>query len=281
VAKLTDKQRARMPRSAFAYIDSKGERRLPIFDEPHVRSALSRFNQVQFESEAARDEARTRLLKAARKYGVVPVGFIQSQLRTERRRGQADTASRRGAALPTGVVTFLMTDVEGSTSLLAELEDGYGAVLSDIRRIIRDKVRAAGGHEVEVHADEFLGAFAHAPDALAAAVAIQRRMTDKAWPTKKPVRVRSGIHRGHPTLTDGAYFGLSVHATARVCQVAHGGQVLVSRTAHEAIVELVPEEIGFVNLGEHRLRGFQRPDVLYQVTAPGLPTRFSALRTTL
>jgi class 3 adenylate cyclase len=281
LATLTDKQRARMPRRAFAYIDSKGVRRLPIFDEPHVRSALSRFNQVQFESEAARDEARTRLLKAARTYGVVPVGFIQSQLRTERRRGQADTASRRAAALPTGAVTFLMTDVEGSTSLLAELEDGYGAVLSDIRRIIRDKVRTAGGHEVEVHGDEFLAAFAHAPDAVAAAIAIQHRITDKSWPTKKPVRVRVGIHRGHPALTDGAYIGLSVHATARVCQVAHGGQVLVSRTAHEAIVELVPAEVGFVSLGEHRLRGFPRADILFQLTAPGLPTRFPPLRTTL
>jgi class 3 adenylate cyclase len=281
MSKLTDKQRLRMPRSAFAYIDSKGQRRLPIFDEPHVRSALSRFNQVQFESEAARDEARTRILKAARKFGVVPVGFIQSQLRTERRRGQADSVSRRAAKLPTGAVTFLMTDVEGSTLLLAELEDGYGTVLSDIRRIIREKVRTGGGHEVEVHADEFLAAFANAPDAVAAAIAIQRRITDKAWPTKKPVRVRAGIHRGHPTLNEGAYIGLSVHATARVCQVAHGGQVLVSRTAHEAIVELLPADVGFVSLGEHRLRGFPRPDVLYQVTAPGLPTRFPALRTTL
>jgi class 3 adenylate cyclase len=281
MATLTESQRAKMPKSAFAYIDSRGKRRLPIFDEAHVRSALSRFNQVEFESEAARDEARTRLLKAARRFGVVPVGFIQSQLRKERTRGRDEAQARRIAALPTGTVTFLMTDVQDSTALLAELGEGYGPMLSDVRRLIREKVRKFGGHEVEVHADEFLGVFAYAPAACEAAVAIQQRMVDKAWPTRRPVRVRIGIHRGHPTQTDGHYIGLSVHAVARVCQAAHGGQVVVSRSAKEAMAGGLPEDIGFRALGRHRLRGFPRPDLLYQVTAPGLRTSFPRLRTTL
>lgn len=281
MAKLTEAQRARMPKTAFAYVDSRGRRRLPIFDEAHVRSALSRFNQVEFESEAARDEARTRLLRAARRHGVVPVGFIQSQLRKERTRGRDEAQARRNAALPAGTVTFLMTDVQDSTALLAGLGEGYGPMLSDVRRLIREKVRKFGGHEVEVHADEFLGVFASAPAACEAAVAIQQRMADKAWPTRRPVRVRIGIHRGHPTQTDGHYIGLSVHAVARVCQAAHGGQIVVSRSAKEAMVDHLPEGVGYRALGRHRLRGFPRPDLLYQVTAPDLRVSFPRLRTTL
>lgn len=281
MANLSDAKRRQLPKTAFAYIDSAGRRRLPIYDEAHVRSALGRFNQVHFESDRARDEARTRLLRAARRFGVLPVGFIASQLRKERSRGQADAQGRRVESLPAGTVTFLMSDIEGSTALLAELGDRYGAVLADVRRLIRAQVRRAGGHEVEVHADDFLAVFAKAPAALDAALAIQRRMRDKAWPGERTVRVRIGLHRGHPTLTDTGYLGLSVHAVARVCQVAHGGQVLVSRSAHEAVTDAPREGVTFRDLGQHRLRGFPRPDVLYQVDAPDLDGDFPPLRTTL
>ncbi len=281
MAKLTEKKRAQLPKSAFAYIDSHGRRRLPIFDEAHVRSALGRFNQVAFESDAARDQARTKLLRAAKRFGVVPVGFIEAQLRTERRRGHADAQARHVKKLPSGTVTFLMTDIEGSTSLLAELGVEYAALMADVRRLLRDKVRRAGGHEVEVHADEFLAAFAEAPAALDAAIGIQRRVGDKAWPSKRPVRIRIGIHRGHPTLTETGYIGLSVHAVSRVCQAAHGGQILVSRSAHEAMTDEPPDDVTFRSLGRRRLRGFPRPDVIYQVLAPDLPKRFPRLRTSL
>ncbi|MEX0631179.1 MAG: adenylate/guanylate cyclase domain-containing protein [Chloroflexota bacterium] len=281
MAKLSEKQRARLPKSAFASIDSRGRRRLPIYDEAHIRSALGRFNQVAFESDAARDQARTRLLRAAKRFGVVPVGFIEAQLRTERRRGHADAQAQRVKKLPTGVVTFVMTDIEGSTSILAELGADYASLMADVRRVLREKVRRAGGHEVEVHADDFLAAFAKAPAALDAALAIQRRMGDKAWPTKRPVRIRIGIHRGHPTLSETGYIGLSVHAVARVCQAAHGGQVLVSRSAHDAMTDELPDDVTFRSLGRRRLRGFPRPDVIYQVQAPDLPRRFPPLRTSL
>jgi len=279
MAKLSAKKRAQLPKSAFAYIDSRGRRRLPIYDEAHIRSALGRFNQVAFESDAAREQARTKLLRAARKFGVLPVGFIEAQLRTERRRGHADAQAQRVKKLPAGAVTFVMTDIEGSTSLLAELEVEYAALMADVRRLLRDKVRRAGGHEVEVHADDFLAAFANAPAALDAALAIQRRMRDKAWPSKRPVRIRIGIHRGHPTVTETGYIGLSVHAVSRVCQAAHGGQILVSRSAHEAMTDELPDDVTFRSLGRRRLRGFPRPDVIYQVQAPDLPKRFPPLRT--
>ena len=281
MTKLSERQRAKLPKSAFAYIDSQGRRRLPIYDEAHIRAALARFNQVQFESDAARDQARTRILRAARKHGVLPVGFIESQLRGERTRGQADAQARRVVGLPSGTVTFLMTDIESSTLLLSELGDRYAATLSDVRRILRDRVRRAGGHEVETHADEFLAVFPKAPGALDAALAIHRRMRDRAWPSERPVRVRIGIHRGHPTLTETGYIGLSVHAVARVCQAAHGGQIICSRAALEAMATLAPPEVVFRDLGLHRLRGFPRPDVLYQATVDDLQVEFPPLRTSL
>src|SRR5919108_368533 len=108
--RLGAKERAQLPDSAFAYIDSQGRRRLPIHDASHVRNALARFGQVQFEDEEARDRARSRLLRAAKKHGIMPIGFINAQLRPDRR-------------LPTGQVTFLLTDIEASTQLLARLDD--------------------------------------------------------------------------------------------------------------------------------------------------------------
>src|SRR3954452_17737852 len=118
---LRAKERAQLPDSAFAYIDSRGGRRLPIHDAAHVRNALARFGQVAFEDQAARDRARSRLLRAAQKHGIMPIGFISAQLRPNRK-------------LPTGHVTFLLTDIEGSTELLARLGDRYAALLTEVRR---------------------------------------------------------------------------------------------------------------------------------------------------
>jgi class 3 adenylate cyclase len=254
---------------------------LPIYDKAHVRSALGRFDQVQFESAAARDLARKRVLQAAKRFGVVPVGFIEAQIRKERGRSAAQRRGERMAALPSGAVTFLMTDIEGSTALLAALGDDYAGVLADVRRLLRSRVRAAGGHEVEAHADEYLAAFSRTVDALAAAIAIQRRMAAKAWPRPHTVRVRIGLHRGHPNKTDTGYIGLSVHATARVCQAAHGGQIVLSRWVFDSLGDDAPEGVSLRNLGEHRLRGFPRPDDLFQVEAEGLALEFPALRTEL
>lgn len=103
--KLTARERARLPDSAFAYIDAQGRRRLPIHDEVHVRNALARFTRVSFEDDATRDAARKRLLKAAKKYGIVPVGFIDGQLKSERLNAETRSGSIDAASLPTGFVT--------------------------------------------------------------------------------------------------------------------------------------------------------------------------------
>ena len=152
--KLDARQRALLPDRAFAYIDQEGRRRLPIHDEAHVRNALARFDMVAFQDEAARDRARRRLLNAAKKYGIVPVGFITGQLQSERSARATDLS-----AFPTGTVTFLLTDIEGSTQLLRRLGDDYAGLLRDVRAINRNAVRRAGGMKVDTHGDEFFSVF--------------------------------------------------------------------------------------------------------------------------
>src|SRR5213594_4808533 len=141
--RLKTSKRSRLPDRAFAYIDSRGRRRLPVHDKAHVRNALARFDQVAFEDDAARERARQRLLRAAKKYGIVPLGFFDGQLRKERLEGQIKARAIDIASLPRGTVTFLLTDIEGSTRLLDRLGDAYVALLRDVRTIIRTCVRRA------------------------------------------------------------------------------------------------------------------------------------------
>ena len=385
MARLDASKRARLPASAFAYVDSRGRRRLPIHDEAHVRNALARFSQVAFEDDAARERARTRLLNAAKKYGIVPVGFITGQLESERRHatagrvvielgrnaapgeleqrlrsvlrdptlavlhwsdtsgayldgtgkpvplpteegervvtylerhgrpmtalvhdpavledpdlaetvlaavrfvvendrvyGQVPATATDAAALPTGFVTFLMTDIEDSTALLHRLGDRYGGLLNDVRGIVRAAVLRAGGREVDVRADEFFAVFERAVDAVEAAVAIQRTLGQRARSHDLEVRVRVGIHSGRPTLTDVGYIGLAVHTTARVCAAAHGGQIVMSGETREAVGRSVPIGVRLRSRGRHRLPGLTDAQALFQVQAEGLLGRFPPPRT--
>jgi class 3 adenylate cyclase len=263
--KLGARKRSELRDTAFAYVDPQGRRRLPIHDESHVRNALSRFNQVVFEDDTARDRARTRLLKAAKRYGIVPVGFVTGQLR-------AHGLQR----LPIGAVTFLMSDIEGSTGLLLQLGDRYAKALTDTRRISRAAVRSAGGWEVDARADEFFAVFRHAHEAIGASLSIQRRLRDHSWPDGAQVRLRMGIHSGRPTLTDGGYVGVSVHTAARITGLAYGGQILLSKATLTSLGEERPEEITFVDLGEHHLRGLGA-HALYHVSVADLPGEFPPL----
>jgi class 3 adenylate cyclase len=257
VAKLDAADRAGLPNSAFAYVDSRGRRRLPIHDASHVRNALARFNQVEFEDERARERARTRLLNAAKKYRIVPVGFIAAQLRSERELGPS------APDLPTGFVTLLMTDVEGSTALVQQLGDRYGRLITGVRALLGDAVTEAGGYVVDSRADDFFAAFATPRDGLEASIAIQRELAGRTWTGGVEVRVRAGLHSGYPTLSRGA---------------AHGGQILVSGDARLAARESAPDGIRFRSLGDVKLRGLPAPVPLYQLGARGLTTRFPPLR---
>ncbi len=267
---LGRKQRARLPDSAFAHGDSHGRRRLPIHDESHVRNALARFNQVVFEDEAARDRARTRLLKAAKRYGIVPIGFITGQLRSSHQ-----PPPRR---LPEGEVTFLLADIEDSTGLLRRLGDGYARLLADVRGLLRLAIGEAGGVEVDVRADELFAVFARPLDALTAALTIQRRVRDGAWPEGLELRIRVGLHTGTPTLTESGYVGLAVHAAARICFAAHGRQIVLSRSARDALGGSTPEVV-FRELGHHLLAGIPEPELLFQVEVADLPHDFPPPRT--
>jgi class 3 adenylate cyclase len=266
MARLGARERAQLPDSAFAYIDSSGKRRLPIHDAAHVRNALARFGQVAFEDEAARDRARNRLLRAAKKHGIMPIGFISSQLDPQRK-------------LPKGHITFLLTDIEGSTELLARLDDQYAKLLTDVRRRVRAAIRRAGGREVSARGDDQFAVFERARDAVEAALAIQRAIRDGGWPGGiDDVRLRIGLHRGRPTLTDTGYVGISVHAAARICFAAHGGQIVISGAVRSAVLDTLPDGVSLKELGAWRFRGLPEPVTIYQVEADGLLDDFPPLR---
>ena len=271
MATLDARKRASLPDSAFAYVDSKGNRRLPINDESHVRNALSRFNQVKFESEEARERAFRRLLKAATKYGIAPIGFITRQLRQARGADSSD--------LPSGAVTLLLSDIEGSTKLVQDLGEDYPSVLEQVRAIIRETVGRHDGYEVDSRADEFFAVFAEAAGAVATAVEIQRGLQDAMWPGGLQVRVRIGLNSGSPAVNDDTgYVGLPVHVMARVCNAGHGGQILLT--------EATRSELGTLP-GWHRARfprrsaalaGLPGPETLFQVKTRGLVEEFPPLR---
>jgi class 3 adenylate cyclase len=265
MASLSAKERAQLPDRAFAYVDSDGKRRLPIHDAAHVRNALARFGQVAFEDDAARDRARNRLLNAAKKHGIMPIGFISAQLQPDRK-------------LPTGNVTFLLADIEGSTALLGRLEDRYSDVLADVRRVVRAAVRPAGGHVVSARGDDVFAVFERTPSALDAALAIQRAMQAHAWPGGSECRLRIGLHRGRPALTETGYVGLSVHAAARICFSAHGGQIVLSAAVRASIDAPLPNEVSLSDLGAWRFRGLPEPIEIFQVETPDLASDFPPLR---
>jgi class 3 adenylate cyclase/DNA-binding NarL/FixJ family response regulator len=167
-------------------------------------------------------------------------------------------------------LTFLFTDVEGSTRLLERLGPGYGIVLERHRALITGAIESNGGRVVDCIGDEFFAAFPAARDAVAGAVDAQRRMGAEEWPIDLPVKVRIGVHSGRAHTAGDGFVGLAVHHTARVCQTARGGEILVSDTVDLA-------EFDAVDVGEHRLKGIPRTTRLLRVVADGLETDFPPL----
>jgi class 3 adenylate cyclase len=183
------------------------------------------------------------------------------------------------STLPTGTVTFVFTDIEGSTRLLQELGDDYGAVVSAHRRIIRDCFAGRGGAEMDTQGDAFFFSFAQARAAVEAAVAAQRALREHEWPRDGVVRVRMGLHTGEPAVGEEGYIGLDVVRAARICSAGHGDQILISETTRALLGNRFPEGVTVRDLGEAHLKDIQHEHV-FQLSLDDGPTSFPPLKTT-
>jgi DNA-binding NarL/FixJ family response regulator/class 3 adenylate cyclase len=182
---------------------------------------------------------------------------------------------------PTATVTFLFSDVEGSTALLRKLRERYVAVMSDHEQLLREAWGRAGGRELDADGDSFFVAFRRPRNAVDAAVAAQRAVATHPWPDGVDLRVRIGIHTGEASVAGDQYVGLAVHRAARICDVGHGGQILLSETTR-SLLEDEEEELEGVevrDLGPQLLKDFDRAVRIYQLTVEGLEREFPALRT--
>ncbi len=189
-----------------------------------------------------------------------------------------DSASTTNAA-PTGTVTFLFTDIEGSTRLLERLHGAYADVLAEHRRILRDAFARWNGHEVDTQGDSFFVAFSRASDALSCAVESQRALANATWPDGADVRVRMGIHTGEPLVAGADYVGMEVHRAARIAAAGHGGQILVSGTTFDLIADELPPGVTLADLGTYKLKDMRRETRLYQAAVDGLRDDFAPLVT--
>jgi class 3 adenylate cyclase len=182
------------------------------------------------------------------------------------------------STLPSGTVTFVFTDIEGSTELLRRLGDRYGDVLGDQRRILRDAFGERGGREVDNQGDALFFSFERARDAIAAAVAAQRALASHDWPDGVSVKVRMGLHTGEPAVGEEGYVGLDVVRAARICAAGHGGQILLSETTRVLVGEQFPEGAELRDLGRQQLKDVEE-ERIYQLSVDGQPDRFPALKT--
>lgn len=180
--------------------------------------------------------------------------------------------------LPTGVLTFFFSDIENSTRLARILGDTYSGVLGNHHRIVREGIRAFRGVEVSTEGDSFFVVFSSPLDGIEAAVDIQRRVVSEEWGFDEGLAVRMGLHTGQASLGGDNYVGTDVHRASRICEAAHGGQILISETTKALVGGSTPTGIGIRDLGQHRLRGLESSERLFQLDVAGLQSEFPALR---
>jgi predicted ATPase/class 3 adenylate cyclase len=182
------------------------------------------------------------------------------------------------ADLPTGTVTFLFTDIEGSTRLVAELGEAWPPVLEEHNRLLREAIRGADGIDLRTEGDAFFAVFRSAPASVAAAAAAQRALAGHDWPEGAPIRVRMGLHTGEGAIGGDDYVGLDVHRAARIAAAGHGGQVLLSLATSELVRGDLPDGVSLRDLGEHRLKDLARPERILQLAVDDLPGEFPPIR---
>jgi predicted ATPase/class 3 adenylate cyclase len=180
--------------------------------------------------------------------------------------------------LPTGTVTMLFSDIEGSTALLGRLGERYGEALSAQRALMRAAISASRGLEVGTEGDSFFVVFSSAVDAVRCCLAAQRALAGHDWPGGVAVRVRMGLHSGEPSVQDDDYVGMDVHRAARIVAAAHGGQVVLSEATRLLAASQLAADVSVRDLGWHRLKDIEAPERIYQLVAPGLPDRFPPLK---
>ncbi|HJT60009.1 MAG TPA: adenylate/guanylate cyclase domain-containing protein, partial [Ktedonobacteraceae bacterium] len=180
--------------------------------------------------------------------------------------------------LPTGTITLLFTDIDGSTRLLQQVGHRYDDILTECRQILRAAFHHWNGYEVDTQGDAFFVAFTRASDAVCAAVEMQRALAVHPWPDGATVRVRMGLHTGEPQRSAEGYVGLDVHRAARIMSAAHGGQVLLSQTTRDLVQYNLPDGVHLRDLGELRLKDLQRPSRLFQLAIVDLPANFPPLK---
>ena len=183
------------------------------------------------------------------------------------------------AKLPSGTVTFLLTDVEGSTALWEEAPEAMRAALARHDEVLRPAIVDHGGHVVKTTGDGFHAAFGRADEGVAAAIDAQRRLQAEPWGEVGPLRVRMALHTGLAEERGGDYYGPPLNRLARLLSAGHGGQLLLSQATAELVRDALPEGVDLLDLGEHRLKDLVRPERVFQLAAPDLPTGFAPLRT--
>ena len=181
--------------------------------------------------------------------------------------------------VPSGTVTLLFTDIEGSTRLLKQLRKEYGDPLAEHHRVMRAALEQHAGREMDTQGEAFFAVFSRAKDAVASAIAAQRDHATHDWPDQVKVRVRMGLHTAEPEVLGDRYFGLGVHRAARLCAVGHGGQILLSRSTAGLVDEDEVAGVAVRDLGEHLLKDLDRPERIYQLLAEGLAQDFPPIRT--
>jgi predicted ATPase/class 3 adenylate cyclase len=211
--------------------------------------------------------SRTRALAQARVAGLLDAG-------------PAPAEGRTAVSLPTGTVTFLFTDVEGSTMLWEQDRDGALLAMTRHDTLIESLVDQHNGVVVRSRGegDSRFAVFSHAGDAVAAAAAIQPALAAEPWPMQMPLRVRMALHTGEADVRMGDYYGLAVNRCARLRAVAHGGQTLLSTATAEIVQDNLPPEASLLPLGEHLLKDLNRPENIFQLTIAGLPADFPPLK---
>ena len=173
-------------------------------------------------------------------------------------------------ALPSGTVTFVFSDVEGSTALLKRLGERYGDVISEHRRIVRETFGAHDGVEIDTQGDSFFYAFARARDAVAAAVDAQRAHAERGWPDGEQVRVRMGLHTGEPAVGAEGYLGVDVVRAARLAATGRGGSVLLSETTRALLGSSLPDGVSVHALGERHLKDIDEPERIFELAIEGV-----------